>query len=163
MSPRATDPGYRRSRRPCSPASRIGTGHLPLANLNRAGSLLNAPETNFDAHGSYEQAGPVGWGDSVTCDRLMQVPAAWAARGELTSRASGWVGYFWRPGGGTPPDYTCRGHGRPRGAGRDPGRRTWPGAPSPHLEIGPGSCGRVREKEGFYILREHGVRTKGLP
>jgi hypothetical protein len=32
ISPRATVPGYRRSRRPCSPASRNGTGRLPFAN-----------------------------------------------------------------------------------------------------------------------------------
>ena len=42
----------------------------------------------LDAHGPCEQAGPVGWGKRVTCDELIQVPAARTARGEPTSRAS---------------------------------------------------------------------------
>ena len=122
MSPHAAVPGYRRSRRPRSPASRNGTGHLPFA--NRAGG--KRAEIVLDAHGSCEQAGPVGWGERVTCDELIQFPATWAARGEPTTRASRWAGCFGREG---TPDI-CP--GRPRGAGRGPGRRTRPGAPSPH-------------------------------
>jgi hypothetical protein len=124
MSPRATVPGHRQSSRPRSPASRNGTGHLPFA--NRAG--CERAEIVLSAHGSCEQAGPVGWGERVTCDELIQVPVTSAARGEPTSRASGWAGCFGREG--TPG--ICP--GRPRGAGRGPGRYTWPGAPS--LQIG---------------------------
>jgi hypothetical protein len=42
MSPNATDPGYRRFRRPRSPAARNGTGHLPC--VNHAG-YRRAPST----------------------------------------------------------------------------------------------------------------------
>ncbi len=73
---------------------------------------------------SCEQAGPVGCDKRVTCDELIQVPVTWAARGEPTSRASGWAGFFGREG--TPG--ICP--GRPRCAGRGPRRRTRPGAPS---------------------------------
>ena len=126
MSPRATVPGYRQSRRPRSPASRNGTGHLPFA--NRAG--CKRAEIVLDAHGSYEQAGPVGWGERVTCDELIQFPVTWAARGEPTSRASGWAGCFGREG--TPGIYPDR----QRSVGRGPGRPTWPGASSLAIEIG---------------------------
>jgi hypothetical protein len=125
MSPRATVPGYRQSRRPRSPASRNGTGHLPFA--NRAG--CKRAEIVLDAHGSCEQDGPVGWGDRVTCDELTQVPVTWSARGEPTSRASRWAGCFGREG--TPDMCHCC----PRSAGRDPGRPTWPGAPPCAIEI----------------------------
>ena len=81
MSPHATAPGYRRSRRrPRSPASRNGTGHRPFA--NRAG--CKRAEIVLDAHGSCEQAGPVGWGERVTCDELIQFPATRPARGQPT-------------------------------------------------------------------------------
>ena len=142
MSPRATAPGYRRSRRPRSPASRNGTGPLPFA--NRAWG--KRAEIVLDAHGSCEQAGPVGWGDRVTCDELIQVPVTWAARGEPTSKASGWAGCFGREG--TPG--ICP--GRPRGAGRGPGCRTWPGAPSPHHRNRPKSrcTGTVLENGGGF-------------
>ena len=108
MSPRATVPGYRQSRRPRSPASRNGTGHLPFA--NRAG--CKRAEIVLDAHGSCEQARPVGWGERVTCDELIQFPATRAARGEPKSRASGWAGCFGREG---TPDI-CP--GRPRAGAR---------------------------------------------
>ena len=120
MSPRATAPGYRRSRRPRSPASRNGTGHLPFA--NRAG--CKRAEIVLDAHGSCEQAGPVGWGEPLTLAKEWPFPVTRAARGEPTSRASDWAGCFGREG---TPDIRP---GRPRGAGRGPGRHTRPGAPS---------------------------------
>ena len=118
-----------------------GRGHLPFA--NRAGG--KRAEIVLDAHGSCEQAGPVGWGERVTCDELIQVPAAWAARGEPTSRASGWAGCFGREG---TPDI-CP--GRPRGAGRGPGRRTRPAAPSPHHRNSARISWMVLEKGGFLI------------
>ena len=125
MSLRAIVPGYRRSRRPRSPASRNGTSHLPLA--NRAG--CKRAKIDLDAHGPCKQAGPIGWGDRVTCDELTQVPVTWSARGEPTSRASRWAGCFGREG--TPG--MCP--GRPRSAGRDPGRPTWLGPPPCAIEI----------------------------
>ncbi|MCX5744306.1 MAG: hypothetical protein NT062_17590 [Proteobacteria bacterium] len=45
MSQNATDPGYRRFRRPRSPAARNGTGHLPFARLldtDRDGEITRA-------------------------------------------------------------------------------------------------------------------------
>ena len=84
----------------------------------------------MSAHGSYKPAGLAGWGERVTCDELIQVPAAWAARGEPTSRASGRAGCFGREGTpGIHPD-------RQRSVGRGPGRPTWPGASSLAIEIG---------------------------
>ena len=141
MSPRATVPGYRQSRRPRSPASRNGTGHLPFA--NRAG--CKRAEIVLDAHGSYEQARSVGWGERVTCDELIQFPATRAARGEPTSRASGWAGCFGREG---TPDI-CP--GRPRGAGRGPGRHTRPAAPSLHHRNSARISCTVLENGGFLI------------
>jgi len=146
MSPRATVPGYRQSRRPRSPASRNGTGHLPFA--NRAG--CKRAEIVLDAHGSCEQAGPVGWGERVTCDELIQFPATWAARGEPTSRASGWAGCFGREG---TPDI-CP--GRPRGAGRGPGRRTRLAAPSLHHRNSARISWMVLENGGFLIRESPG-------
>ena len=94
------------------------------------------------AHGPYKPAGLAGWGDRVTCDELTQIPAAWAARGEPTSRASGWAGCFGREG---TPDI-CP--GRPRGAGRGPGRHTRPAAPSLHHRNSARISCTVLEKQG---------------
>jgi hypothetical protein len=58
MSPRATAPGYRRSRRPRSPASRNGTGHLPNVREPRRGQ---APK-DIDERGAWAmRAGWAGW------------------------------------------------------------------------------------------------------
>jgi hypothetical protein len=148
MSPRATVPGYRQSRRPRSPASRNGTGHLPFA--NRAG--CKRAEIVLDVHGSCEQAGPVGWGDRVTCDELIQVPATRTARGEPTSRASGWAGCFGREG--TPGICPGRPVHSPRGAGRGPGRRTRLAAPSLHHR----SSARI---SCIYSFGKKGVSIRG--
>jgi len=153
MSPRATVPGYRQSRRPRSPASRNGTGHLPFA--NRAG--CKRAEIVLDAHGSCEQAGPVGWGERVTCDELIQFPVTWAARGEPTSRASGWAGCFGREG---TPDI-CP--GRPRGAGRGPGRHSSPGAPSLHHRNSARISWMVLENGGFLMRECPGGGTSHCP
>ncbi len=107
-------------------------------------------EHNLDAHGSCKEAGPVGWGERVTCDELIQFPATRPARGEPTSRASGWAGCFGREG---TPDI-CP--GRPRGAGRGPGRHTRPAAPSPHHRNSARISWMVLENGGFLIRESPG-------
>ena len=123
MSPQFV-PGYRRSRRPRNPASRNGTGHLPFA--NRAG-CKHARDLILTRMG-YKQAGPFRWGELVKCDELIQVLAAWAARGPLGGE---WPDVL---GGKARRIYVLVSQRR---AGRDPGRHTRPGAPSPRIEIRP--------------------------
>ena len=58
-------PQYRASGSPVGRAAlRLETGRA--ACRSRAAQDANATETNFEAHGSYEQAGPVGWGEPLT-------------------------------------------------------------------------------------------------
>ena len=45
-------------------ALRLETGRA--ACRSRTAQDANATETNSDEHGSYEQAGPVGWGEPLT-------------------------------------------------------------------------------------------------
>ena len=90
----------------------------------------------------------------MTCDELIQFPATRAARGEPTSRASGWAGCFGREG---TPDI-CP--GRPRGAGRGPGRHTRPAAPSLHHRNSARISCTVLENGGFLIRESPGGGTK---
>jgi hypothetical protein len=76
----------------------------------------------------YKQAGPFRWGELVKCDELIQVLAAWAARGPLGGE---WPDVL---GGKARRIYVLVSQRR---AGRDPGRHTRPGAPSPRIEIRP--------------------------
>ncbi len=84
----------------------------------------------------------------MTCNELIQVPAARAARGEPTSRASGWAGCFGREG--TPGIYPDR----QRSAGRDPRRPTWPGAPIPAPSKPPPRA--IEIKGGVHVRSEGG-------
>jgi hypothetical protein len=129
MLPRAAHPGHRRFRRPRSPASRNEMGHLPFASRERC----KRAEIVLDAHCSCEQARPVGSGERVTCDALIQVPAARAARGSPRRGTVQWLGrMFW-----------AGSHARHispelRGPGSGPGAPPLAGALPRAIEIRPG-------------------------
>ena len=113
MSPRATVPGYRRSRRPRSPAPRIWTASC----RSRTAQGSSAVEMVLNARGSCEQAGLVGWGEPGTSQRnSLSRPPGRREGAHVTDERLGrmfWAGRHARylhwspeergPGSGAPP------------------------------------------------------------
>ena len=127
MSPRATVPGYRQSRRPRSPASRNRTGHLPFA--NRAGCKRARARFGRAWVVRAGRAGRMG----LTCDARKEIAFPSHQGGAGRAHVEGeWLGRMFRAGrhaGYMPWSSEER--------GPSPGRHTWPGAPSRTIEIGP--------------------------
>ena len=163
MSPRATVPGYRRSRRPRSPAPRIWTAIWRL----RTAQGSSAVEMVLNARGSCEQAGLVGWGEPGTSQRnSLSRPPGRREGAHVTDERLGrmfWAGrharyLFWSP--------------EERGPGSGAPPLAWSPLPAPsksgvvHQSIRSDGGLQPRESGSWYCSgtqcpREQGLRTVG--